>query len=82
MAVESGVLEEVVGRLGAWNRSYTVHEVIQEFLPEVYEPVDSQGSDERYTYLLGFPNALQSVLLVRRAVVGIVEQQTTTRTQV
>lgn len=38
--------------MGAFNRAYTVQEVIANWLTEVYAPGDSE-SEERYTYLLG-----------------------------
>ncbi|MEP2533504.1 VapE domain-containing protein [Shimia sp.] len=44
---------EKPGEMGAFNRAYTVQEVIQEFLPEVYSPVDTESGEERYTYLQG-----------------------------
>ncbi len=39
--------------IGAFCRCYTVQEVIQEWLPDIYEPCDASGGQERYTYLLG-----------------------------
>jgi len=44
---------EKQGYIGAFCRVYDVEEAIAEFLPDVYAPGDSSGSDTRYTYLLG-----------------------------
>ena len=38
--------------IGAWCRCYTVQEVIENWLEDIYAPGDSE-SEERYTYLLG-----------------------------
>ena len=38
--------------IGAWCRSYTVQEVIENFLSDIYVPGDSE-TEERYTYLPG-----------------------------
>lgn len=38
--------------IGAWCRSYTVQEVIENWLTDIYAPGDSE-TEERYTYLLG-----------------------------
>ncbi|MDF0603675.1 virulence-associated E family protein [Psychromarinibacter sp. C21-152] len=45
--------DEKPGIIGAWCRTYTVDEVIQEFLSDVYEPGFSSDGHPRYTYLLG-----------------------------
>lgn len=39
------------GVVGAWCRTYNVYQVMEQFLPGAYEPVD--GSDERYTFTGG-----------------------------
>ena len=44
---------EKPGIIGAFCRSYGIEEAIVDFIPEVYEPGDSTGTDIRYTYLLG-----------------------------
>lgn len=41
------------GEMGAFNRCYTVQEVIQEFIPEVYSVADTEGGEERYTFNFG-----------------------------
>ena len=41
---------EKPGTIGAWCRTYTIHEVIEKFLPDVYEPCDIT---DRYTYKEG-----------------------------
>ena len=41
------------GLIGAWCRTYSVEEVIEEFLDDIYAPGDSTGTDTRYTYLGG-----------------------------
>lgn len=40
------------GVIGAFCRLYTIDEVIEKFLGDVYEPVDAEGGD-RYSYKLG-----------------------------
>lgn len=41
------------GAMGGFCRCYTVQEVIQEFLPEVYTPADSESGEERYSFIGG-----------------------------
>lgn len=42
---------EKKGIIGAFCRSYTIHDVIREFLSKIYEPCDNM--EDRYTYLQG-----------------------------
>ena len=44
---------EKQGYIGAFCRTYDVEEAIAEFLPDVYSPGEDNGTDTRYTYLLG-----------------------------
>ena len=44
---------EKPGIIGAWCRTFTVDEVIQEFLSDVYEPGVSTDGHERYSYIPG-----------------------------
>lgn len=48
--VKQGDPLEKNGLVGAFCRSYTIHEAIEKFLPEVYEPCMQEG---RYTYTGG-----------------------------
>ena len=41
------------GIIGAFCRAYSVDEVIEKFIPEVYQPGDQSGSNPRYTYAQG-----------------------------
>ncbi|WP_127903877.1 virulence-associated E family protein [Solirhodobacter olei] len=41
------------GIIGAFCRAYDIEAAIAEFIPDVYVPGDSSGSDIRYTYALG-----------------------------
>lgn len=49
LADKQGDPLEKPGRIGNFNRTYTIHEAIEEFLSDVYEPV----GDGRYTYMEG-----------------------------
>jgi putative DNA primase/helicase len=53
--IKKGILKqgdplEKPGVVGAWCRTYSIHEAIEQFLPDVYEPCDM---DDRYTYKEG-----------------------------
>lgn len=50
---KQGEPTEKPGLVGAFCRCYDIHEAIEKFLPEVYQPVDGPDEGRRYTYKHG-----------------------------